>query len=221
MSIRILTLSAALLVGGGCVSYSYHTGDGGDYYSGTPSVQYRYMTPGGIYYSYSPWYGHYGYYGYPGYYGGYYGYPYYGSRHHGYYGYPYWGNPYYYGGTWGYWHGPYKPPRPNPPPPVNPPRTVRYLDNPNDYRPVPEIDRPGRRYGNPPAPPRIGGYAPRPPSQVIAPPPSAPRVMPARPSLPPTPAPSVVPARPVGTASAPLPTRPARAPSRSADPNDP
>lgn len=226
MSIRILTLSAALLAGGGCVSYSYHTGDGGDYYSGAASVQYRYITPGGIYYSHSPWYGYgYGYYDYPGYYG-YYGNPYYyGHRRHGYYGYPYWGNPYYYGGAaWGYRHGPYKPrieppPGGGTPPPANPPPRNQYGFDPRDFEPGSGIDRPGRRYGNPPRMPITGGNA-RPTTQVVAPPPSAPRVIPARP-LPPTPAPTVIPTRPVGTAGVPLPARPARAPSRSADPNDP
>jgi hypothetical protein len=238
MSIRILTLSAALLVGGGCVSYSYHPGNGGDYYSGTPSVEYRYI--GGYYgYGYSPyWYGGYGY---PGYYGGY---PHYGHRHgyYGGYGYPYWGSPYYYGGAWGYRHGPYKPPRYNPPPTVTPPnpppRTVRYLDSPNDAKRF-HHDREGApgRYGYSTPPNMAGGvqrapsrpYSP-PPSrpvsppqqQLISPPPSTPRVVPPSRPVPATPGPSsaVAPAR-RADAEAPLSKGGARARSRSIDPNDP
>ena len=237
MSIRILTLTAALLVGGGCVSYSYHPGNGGDYYSGTPSVEYRYVSPGG-YYSYNPyWYGGYGYYGVP----------YYGHGYRGHYGYgggyPWWGSSYYYGGgAWGYRHGPYKPPRHDPPPtvtpPVNPPRAVRYLDTPNDAKRF-HHDRegaPGRRGYSPP-PPSMAGSVQRPPSrpispppsrpiapprqQLISPPPSTPRVPPARP-LPSTPAPSsaIAPAR-RADAEAPLSKGGARARSRSIDPNDP
>lgn len=87
----IPVVTAALL--GGCVSagYSYRQGNG-DYYHGTPSVEYRYYSP---YYS-APYYGGpyspypYGYYGTP--YGSYrYGYPTY--RYPQYYGYPY-GQPY-------------------------------------------------------------------------------------------------------------------------------
>jgi hypothetical protein len=93
----IPVVAAALL--GGCVSagYSYRQGNG-DYYHGTPSVEYRYHSPyysapyyGGPYYS-SPYYSPYpyGYYGPP--YGSYrYTYPTY--RYRQYYGYPY-GQPY-------------------------------------------------------------------------------------------------------------------------------
>lgn len=202
MSIRMLTLTAALLAGGGCVSYSYHSGYGGDYYSGTPSVEYRYVSPGG-YYSYSPyWYGGYGYYGVP---------YYYGHRYRGGYGYgggyPWWGSPYYYGGgAWGYNHGPYKPP-PVTPPVVTPPRTVRYLDTPHDARrypghrgnagrPYSVAPPPGRADGSPHwsrpiTPPSTRPVSP-PPSRPVSPPPSTPRVAPARP-LPPTPARVVTP----------------------------
>lgn len=84
-------VAAALL--GGCVSagYSYRQGNG-DYYHGTPSVEYRYYIPnyGWPYpHGYGP--SPYSYpYAYPYRYRQYYGYPY-----HSHYGNPY-GNPYYY-----------------------------------------------------------------------------------------------------------------------------
>jgi hypothetical protein len=82
-------LAMALL--GGCISYSYRDGHGGDYYYGEPSVEYRYTPSYGIY-------GSYGSYGYYGNYGPYrYGY---GDRYRHDYGYPYSGRyyryPYYY-----------------------------------------------------------------------------------------------------------------------------
>ena len=232
MTIRILTLSAALLVGGGCVSYSYHSGYGGDYYSGAPSVEYRYVSPGG-YYSYSPyWYGGYGYYGVP---------YYYGHRYHGGYGYgggyPWWGSPYYYGGgAWGYNHGPYRPPPVTPPVVTPPPRTVRYLDTAHDARRYPgHREGAGGRYGVPPPPTMAdrGQYSPSrpispppqrpisPPPQLISPPPSTPRVPPARPR-PPTPAPPAAPsARSDDKATPYSPKGATRSRSRYLDPNDP
>jgi len=241
MPIRTLTLAAALLAGSGCVSYAYHSGAGGDYYSGTPSVEYRYV---GGYYGYNPyWYGGYGY---PGYYG-YYGYPgYYAHRHHGYYGYGgygggYWGAPYYYGGAWGYSHGPYKPPRQNPPPvtppPVNPPAgtTLRYLDHPRDYKTYPgHRDSAGRPYGVPRSPPPNyagGNVRPPPPSRPLTPPPSQPQMLPPPSTprvLPPSrPAPvapvlrPVVPANPEARSTTYSPKGATRARSRSIDPDDP
>jgi len=229
MSIRILTLTAALLVGGGCVSYSYHSSNGGDYYSGTPSVEYRYI--GGYYGTgYSPyWYGGYGY---PGYYG-YGGYPYYGHRYHGYYGgYPYWGSPYYYGGAWGYRRGPYKPPQYNPPP-VNPPTatqgTLRYLDSPNDARRYPgHRQGAGPRYGVP-SPTSTAGGVQRPPSRAIPPPPQLTSPPPAAPRTPPPARPLPPPARAVSPSSAGSEARATpyspkgatRSRSRYLDPDDP
>lgn len=83
-------VAAGLLAG--CVTGAYtHRGtNGGDYYYGRPSVDYRYH---GAPYGYHPYGGlHFGY-------GtGYYGHPYYGGLRYGYpfYGYPYYGQPYYY-----------------------------------------------------------------------------------------------------------------------------
>lgn len=96
---KLLLPAVAVALLGGCVSagYSYRQGSG-DYYHGTPSVEYRYHAPG------YGWPYPYGYYG-PSSYGGYrygypYGYPYgyrqyYGDPYRNYYGNPY-GNPYYY-----------------------------------------------------------------------------------------------------------------------------
>jgi len=81
-------LLPALLMGllGGCVTGYTYRADGGGYYYGQPSVEYRYYDYG--YHDYgNPYF--YGYYPYRSYYG--YGYPYY----YGYYGYPY-GYPYSY-----------------------------------------------------------------------------------------------------------------------------
>jgi hypothetical protein len=149
---RLIPLAAAALLGGCVTGYTYHHGNGGDYYYGDPRVEYRYITPGGAWYGYSPY--PYGYWG--GYYGGY---------HHRYYGgwygygpgYGYWGDPWYY-----YRGGPYKPRhpghRPPPPPAVPPPGTVpnggtAHVPN-GTYGPPlgygDDLERPGRRYGNPP-----------------------------------------------------------------------
>jgi hypothetical protein len=222
MSIRrILPLAATLLLGGCVTDYSYHHGYGGDYYSGAPRVEYRYITPGGVYYSYSP-------YAYPGYgygYGGYGGYGYYGGpgyygHHHGY-GYPYWYNPYYYGGGWGYW-GPYSPQRPPPvpvtPPPPRPPGPVIPLETRDDGVRWPGLDQSGRRYGNP-VPRTIGTGGRLPPSSIQVlpppPPPSAPRIIPPpAPTLPPTYAPVT---QPTGVA----PVHRERTRSRIRDPNEP
>ena len=101
-----LPLVAVALLGG-CVTsgYGYRAGNGGDYYYGGPSVEYRYYSPYGSYYG-----GSYGYYG-QGYGYGYGGYGY------GY-GYPYY-QPYYYDNRIYY----YGQPRVDPvqPPPVDPP----------------------------------------------------------------------------------------------------
>ena len=86
----VLPLTAGALLAG-CVTpgYQYREDRGGGYYYGSPSVEYRDVTP----YPYGPYgaypYGYYGPYAYP--YG--YGYRHYGYRHHG--GYPY-GYPYRY-----------------------------------------------------------------------------------------------------------------------------
>ncbi|GAB1595075.1 hypothetical protein [Lysobacter claricitrinus] len=93
----LLPLAAtALLAGCVAVPYGYRADDHGDYYYGSPSVEYRYHDAW-------PYYG----FGYPGYYGpyrsgfsfyGYYGggYPGYGYPGYGYYGYPRYGYPYRY-----------------------------------------------------------------------------------------------------------------------------
>ena len=65
---RTMPLAAAILFLGGCVTdYTYRSGNGGDYYHGTPRTEYRYYGPDGVYRSYSPyvpyWYGGYGGYG--------------------------------------------------------------------------------------------------------------------------------------------------------------
>lgn len=75
----ILPALAALALLAGCATGYQYRGGSGDYYYGSPSVEYRV----------------YGNYGYPGYYG--YGYPY-GGYGYGSYGYPY----YYYGGGYYY-----------------------------------------------------------------------------------------------------------------------
>lgn len=91
---KLLVPLAATALLAGCVTtapYGYR-GEGGDYYYGAPSVEYRYHGVYGDPYSYGPYR--------PGLsvWGGY-GYPYYGGRYSGYpypyYGYPYYGNPYY------------------------------------------------------------------------------------------------------------------------------
>src|SRR5690606_22351494 len=64
----ILPALAALVLAGCATGYQYRGGSG-DYYYGSPGVEYRYYGYG--YYGYP--YGSYGYYGYPYYYGGYYG----------------------------------------------------------------------------------------------------------------------------------------------------
>lgn len=88
----VLPLAAAALLAG-CVTsapYGYRGGGQGDYYYGSPSVEYRHH---GVYPGYGhPYYGPYR----PGFYGRFgYGYPYgyYGRPY--YYGHPYYGNPYY------------------------------------------------------------------------------------------------------------------------------
>jgi hypothetical protein len=95
---KLLVPLAATALLAGCVTsapYGYRGNGQGDYYYGSPSVEYRYhdMYPG---YG-SPYYGPYrpglsvwGSFGYGGY--GYYGRPYYGNPYYGgYYGYPYYG----------------------------------------------------------------------------------------------------------------------------------
>jgi hypothetical protein len=196
-------LALAMLLGGCATGYSYHQGDGGDYYSGNPHVEYRYI--GGPY-PYGYWGGYYG--GGPyGRYGGY------GGGYYGWYAPGYWHG---YGGYGGYhrYRGPYKPRVPNTTPlPSTPP--PGYTPNPgptggstglydsDDPRGIPDYDRPGRKNGNPPPPPRVVRPTvsmPRapvlPPSQVVRPMPPA--VRPAtpvvRPSTPaPMPRPSVSP----------------------------
>ena len=73
----ILPLLAGIALLAGCATGYQYRGGTGDYYYGSPSVEYR------VYGGYG--YGYPGYYPYGGYYGGYYGYPYYGG---GYYYYP-------------------------------------------------------------------------------------------------------------------------------------
>ena len=102
MSVLRLLPFAALLVASGCVTdYAYHQGThlGGDYYAGTPRVDYRYhYVDPGIY-----GYGYYGWYrggAYPGPYP-YGAYPYWGTYGPAYWGAPYWA-PYGYGGGYHY-----------------------------------------------------------------------------------------------------------------------
>ncbi|NUS60719.1 MAG: hypothetical protein HOQ01_07200 [Lysobacter sp.] len=151
--LRLIPIAAAALLGGCVTGYTYHSGNGGDYYSGDARVEYRYIGPGYIGYGYSPYpYGYWG--GYRGYYGGWYG----GYGYGGYGGYgPGWYDPWY-----GYYYrGPYKPRHPGhrPPPPYTPPPVVNPGDGGgNAYVPGPSgpprddngLEHPGRRYGNPP-----------------------------------------------------------------------
>ena len=143
----LIPIPAAALLGGCVTGYTYHSGNGGDYYSGDARVEYRYIGPGYIGYGYSPYpYGYWG--GYRGYYGGYGGY--------GGYGYG-WYDPWY-----GYYYrGPYKPRhpghRPPPPPTYTPPPVVGPGGGGGNVHvqpgPLPDdngLERPGRRYGNPP-----------------------------------------------------------------------
>ena len=174
--LRLIPIAAAALLGGCVTGYTYHSANGGDYYSGDPHVEYRYISPGYIGYGYSPYpYGYWG--GYRGYYGGYGGYGYGG----GWYGPGYWYDPWY-----GYYNrGPYKPRHPHhrPPPPYTPPPVVTpggdggnvYVPRDRSGPPRDEngFERPGRRYGNPPPVQRpvvrmrtTGGL---PPSQVHRP----------------------------------------------------
>lgn len=92
----LIPILAAGLLGGCVTDYGYRS-DGGGYYYGRPSVDYRYHDYDGYYpYGYYPYsYPYYYRYGYPSRYRGYYGYPW---------SYPYYGYPYYY---------PYRP-RPQP-----------------------------------------------------------------------------------------------------------
>lgn len=115
---RLLLPLAATALLAGCVTsapYGYRGGGQGDYYYGSPSVEYRYEGYPGYG---DPYYGPYrsgfsiwgstgGYYGRP-YYGPGYGYPGYGYPG---YGNPYYGNPYY-GSYYGYPH-PTRRPRPD------------------------------------------------------------------------------------------------------------
>jgi len=86
----ILPALAALALLAGCATGYQYRGGSGDYYYGSPSVEYRvygtYGYPG--YYGYGYPYGGYGYgsYGYPYYYGGGYYYPWYRHRHGGHHG---------------------------------------------------------------------------------------------------------------------------------------
>lgn len=83
----LLPLAALVLLAGCATGYSYRAGNG-DYYHGTPRVEYRHHYP----------YGYYGPYRYDPYTGRYYGHPYrYRSYRYGYpyYGHPYYGHPYY------------------------------------------------------------------------------------------------------------------------------
>ncbi|MGY4514674.1 hypothetical protein [Lysobacter sp. HA18] len=116
----ILPLAATALLAG-CVAmpYDYRSDGHGDYYYGSPSVEYRYE--GGWPYSG---------FGYPGYYGPYrsgfsiWG-GYYGGGYPGYYGSPYYGSPYYGYPRYGY---PYHNSHPNYPRP-------NYPNNNNGHRP--------------------------------------------------------------------------------------
>ncbi|AWV05975.1 hypothetical protein [Marilutibacter maris] len=78
---RVFAPALAIALLGGCISDYAYRGDGGGYYYGRPSVEYRYYGGYGTPYGYSP----YGYYPYSYYYRPYYpGYPYYPHRppHH-------------------------------------------------------------------------------------------------------------------------------------------
>ena len=89
----LIPLAGAMLLGG-CVTtapYGYR-GDGGDYYYGAPSVEYRYHGVYGDPYGYGPYrpgFSVWGSYGYPYYRNPYYGYPYYGYPYYGYPNYSY------------------------------------------------------------------------------------------------------------------------------------
>lgn len=171
----ILPALAALVLAGCATGYQYRGGSG-DYYYGSPGVEYRYYGYG--YYGYP--YGSYGYYGYPNYYGGYYGgyySPWYrrphwhGGHHHG-------------GGDHGGGHGGDKPAKPTPPwrdlgslrprtggnmPPSRMPATPA---SPSSSQP--RMPAPGRRVVRP----QIEPTAPRPavPSRTVRPSAPAPRM---------------------------------------------
>jgi len=242
---RLLPLAAALLAGG-CVSYEYHEAGGGDYYSGTPRVEYRYHTPSGIYRSYSPYvdpwiysYGWSGWYGYGGYgYGGYPG-PYaygYGPGYGPYGGFWGWGPPYI-GVYWqdrdyrrGYHHHTIDPPYVPPPVTQPPPTAWQHLDRMGvrgDSMPMPRVVRP--RTGSPPmiAPPSTPGVQTLPPTAPPAPTYRVPTPRPTPvyrvPSPTPTPVyrvpgPTPTPVAPSGSAGSTTPLRP-RLRSRTVDPN--
>ena len=195
MTIRILPLAAALLLGG-CVTYSYHQADGGgDYYYGDPQSQYGYVVPYAYPYGYGYGYGYGG-----GYYGG--GYGYYGY-HGGPYS-PYWYNPYYYGAH-GYHHhddyyrhhyrpytpppgGTVPPPRPHPVPLDRPddgvawreyrraPRPISTLPGADGGRIIDDVQRPMPSIAPPPRttsprPPMIRPVTTAPPPSFSPPPP--------------------------------------------------
>jgi hypothetical protein len=164
---KLILPAATVALLGGCVMappYGYRA-DQGDYYYGTPSVEYREVGPYGSYYGYP-----YGYHGggYPG--GGYWSF---GLRYGSSYGYPYSGYPYY-GYPYGYRSGhgyPYygHPHAPRPPVIVRPPRPydghpnggVRPLDRHNP--PWRSLDQTGRPQPQPmlPSQPQ-SSVAPRP-----------------------------------------------------------
>lgn len=157
-------VAAALLAGCVTSDYRYREDNGGGYYYGTPSVQYRERSP----YPYGPYpygYGGYGPYGAYGPYGSYrywhpspyYGYrdPYYG--YYGYYGYPYGGYPY------GYPYRHVEPRRRVAPRPDTTPDRPR--------SPWRDLDNLRRRQPTPPpvAPPATQGIQPRSPAVLPAP----------------------------------------------------
>lgn len=112
---RVLAPALAIALLGGCVSDYAYRSDGGGYYYGRPSVEYRY-------------YGGYGGYGYP-----------YGYQPYGYYPYGYYHRRPYYPG---YPYYPTRPPyhRPPPRPPYEPPHRPDN-DNDRDKSPWRDLDR--------------------------------------------------------------------------------